>query len=239
MHPEHKYTLPGAMANFPFPWRMTRPSKVTAGIILCSNITMSDGSRPKYLFSLKNLSVGASVNSLVIMYLKMSNRMKRYISQSLKEIFTISLVTCNYTDHGTVHFEPCFASAIIWIFWMRSACIWYRVLPLGSPMLYIPLGYWTPRRVPWPPARSRTPTRFLEICKSPAKTVTWATCATCKQFEINALYIKGLKVTFNLYQILASLGLFNLVTLYHFIYIFFLINYMSSITLQRNICVLV
>lgn len=71
------------------------------------------------------------------------------------------------TYHGTVHLEPCLLSASSWILRMRSAWIWYKVLPLGSPTLYIPLGYWTPRRVPWPPAKSRTPTQFSEISSSP------------------------------------------------------------------------
>lgn len=71
------------------------------------------------------------------------------------------------TYHGTVHLEPCLLSASSWILRMRSAWIWYKVFPLGSPTLYIPLGYWTPRRVPWPPAKSRTPTRFSEISSSP------------------------------------------------------------------------
>lgn len=82
---------------------------------------------------------------------------------------------------GTVHLEPCFRSASSWILWMRSAWIWYKVLPLGSPTSYIPLGYCTPRRVPWPPASSRTPTRFSEIRKIPVnKEPSWAVAGLCQ-----------------------------------------------------------
>ncbi len=87
------------------------------------------------------------------------------VSRNLRK--TLIWIANKEPYHGIVHLLPCFTLASSCTFWIRSAWVWYRVFPLGSPTLYMPLGYGTPSRVPWPPANSKTATLSCEICSNP------------------------------------------------------------------------
>ncbi len=87
------------------------------------------------------------------------------VSRNLRK--TLIWIADNEPYHGILHLLRCFTLASSCTFWIRSAWIWYRVFPLGSPTLYMPLGYGTPSRVPWPPANSKTATLSCEICSNP------------------------------------------------------------------------
>lgn len=82
------------------------------------------------------------------------------------------------------HFLACCFSASCSSLRMRSAWIWKRVLWDGRLTSYMPLGYGTPNRVPWPPASRRTATLFSDIRRRPV----WHDGRLCEQTHYSIYY---------------------------------------------------